>query len=127
MIPTAALFWFLAVIHFLPAIAAVAPSQLATLYGIAPGDKALVTLLQHRAILLGLVGGAFACAAHMPGVRWPALIGGAISMVSFLIIATLHGELGGSLRRIAIIDAIGLPAVLALAYLLMTSNQELTG
>lgn len=121
----AALFWILALIHFLPAIAALAPSQISALYGIAPTDKALMTLLQHRAVLLGLVGAAFACAAHLSEVRWPVLIGGTISMISFILIAALNSELGGSLRRIAIVDAIGLPAVVALVYLLLKSQAEL--
>ncbi|MEM9669807.1 MAG: hypothetical protein AAF950_12855 [Pseudomonadota bacterium] len=119
------LFAFLAIIHFLPAVAAIAPGQLTSLYGVEPTNTPLVTLLQHRAILPGLVGGAFACAAAMPAVRWPALIGGAISMIGFPIIAALNNELGGSLRRIAIVDAIGAPALIGLFFLLRQSNQEL--
>ena len=122
----ALLFWFLAVIHFLPAIAAVAPAQLSALYGIEPSNKTLITLLQHRAILLGLVGGAFACAAHMPALRWPVLIGGTISMIGFILIAALNSELGGPLRRIAIVDAIGVPALIALVVLLSRTSQELS-
>lgn len=115
---TALLFALLAVIHFLPAVAALAPSQLSALYGVPPEDKVLTTLLQHRAVLLGLVGAAFATAAFMPSLRWAALIGGTISMLAFLVIAFANGELGGSLQKIAIVDAAGLPVAMVLAFLL---------
>jgi len=114
----AILFCILAAIHFLPAVAAVAPSQLSALYGVPPEDKTLTTLLQHRAVLLGLVGAAFAAAAFIPSLRWAALIGGSISMILFLVIATLNGELTGPLQKIAIVDAVGLPIAAILAILL---------
>ena len=46
-----------------PVLAAIAPQQISKLYGVSATDSALITLLQHRAILLGIVGLAFAVAA----------------------------------------------------------------
>lgn len=112
------LFWVLAVINIPPAIAAIAPGQIKRLYGIDDADKTLITLLQHRAILLGIVGAMCAVAAHVEMFRWPALIGAAVSMISFLLLCLLQGQFGGSLRKIAIVDAIGLPALIALFLLL---------
>lgn len=112
------LFCVLAALHFLPAIAAISPEQLTRLYGISPEDKVMATLLQHRAILLGLVGAAFAAAAFFPELRWAGLIGGTLSMVLFLVIAALHGELWGSLIKISIADAAGLPVAALLFFLL---------
>ena len=115
----AILFCVLAVIHFLPAVAAIAPAQLSNLYGVAPDDTVLRTLLQHRAVLLGLVGAAFLAAAFMPSLRWAALIGGAASMVLFLVIAFFNGELSGTLSKITIVDAAGLPIAAILFFLLL--------
>ncbi|MEM7329709.1 MAG: phosphopantetheine adenylyltransferase [Pseudomonadota bacterium] len=111
-------FYFLALIHLLPALAAMSPRQLTTLYGVAPDDKVLTTLLQHRAVLLGLVGAAFIAGAFLPGLRWAALIGGSISMVGFLLIALINGELSGPLKKISIVDAAGLPVAVILFFLL---------
>lgn len=104
------LFAFLAIIHLLPAIAAIAPKQITSLYGVQADDTALITLLQHRAVLLGIVGLAFGAAAFRPegSVALHAFIIGAISMVTFLIIASVNRELTGNLSKIAIVDAVGL-------------------
>lgn len=117
-----ALFCVLAVLHFLPAIAAVSPEQLTRLYGIAPEDKVMRTLLQHRAVLLGLVGAAFAAAAFLPELRWAGLIGGTLSMALFLVIAAINGELWGPLIKISIADAAGLPISALLFFLLFRGN-----
>lgn len=114
----AILFCVLAAIHLLPAIAAISPTQLSTLYGVSPEDTVLRTLLQHRAVLLGLVGAAFLAAAFLPDLRWAALIGGSASMISFLIIAAFNSELMGSLQKITLVDAAGLPVAAILFFLL---------
>ena len=113
-----ALFWGLAVIKFPPVIVAIAPGQLQRLYGVSGDDRTLVTLLQHRAILLGLVGAGCAVAAHVEAFRWPALWGAAISVVTFLILCAAQGQLGGPLRKIAIMDAIAVPLVITLFLIL---------
>ena len=48
------LFLLLALIHAVPALAAVAPASLTRLYGVPATDSALLTLLQHRAVLIAL-------------------------------------------------------------------------
>lgn len=113
-----ALLTILAAIHLLPALAAIAPTQLQKLYGVSPNDRDLIVLLQHRAVMLGVIGGLFAAAIFMLELRWPVLVGGALSMVAFLVIASQHRALGGALRKIALVDALGLPVVSALAFLM---------
>ena len=113
-----ALFWGLAVIKFPPVIAAILPSQLVRLYGISADDKTQLTLLQHRAILLGIVGAGCAVAAHVEAFRWPALWAAAISMITFLILCAVQGQFSGPLRKIAIMDAIGIPILVSLFLIL---------
>ena len=117
------LFWLLALVHLAPAVAAISPNQIATLYGIEPANKTLLTLLQHRAILLGLVGVAFAYAAFKPAFRWPVLCIGAASMALFISFCVLNGQLSSSLGRIAIIDAISLGIAAVAAYLILKSKK----
>ena len=116
------LFWLMALINMAPMISAVMPSKLQTLYGIAPDNMDLMTLLQHRALLLGLVGIALAAAAQMPHLRWPALIGGIISMGSFVVFALAREQMSGPLGKIAIVDIAGL-ILAGLAAIIMFQNK----
>jgi len=116
------LFWLMAIINFLPVISAVAPSKMQDLYGISPDNSDLLTLLQHRALLLGLVGLALAAAAHMPELRWPALIGGFISMGSFILFALARGQMSGPLGKIALVDIVGLIFAAIAAFLLLQNR-----
>lgn len=113
-----ALFLILALIHLLPALSVFAPSKIASLYAVSPSDKAMLTLLQHRALFFAILCAGFVWAAFYPQYRGPVLIAGVISMAGFLIIAGQHGELAGGLRKIVVADIIGL-AVAVLAAALM--------
>ena len=115
------LFLLLALIHAIPALAAVAPGSLTRLYGVPASDSALLTLLQHRAVLFGLLAAALVLAAFRPDIRWPALVAVTVSMASFLLVAALRGELSGSLRSIVVADAAGLLIALIAAILLLRS------
>lgn len=110
------LFAFLAIIHILPAVAAIAPARLVSLYGVDAQDKTLLTLLQHRAVLLGLVGLAFLVAAAHPtqAIAWHAVLLGGASMASFLIVGFFNRELLGALKTITIVDVLGLVVLLVL-------------
>lgn len=117
------LFWLMALINLAPMISAVIPSKMQTLYGITPENTDLLTLLQHRALLLGLVGLALAFAAHTPNLRWPALIGGVISMGSFIVFVAVRGQMSGPLGKIAMVDVVGLIiAAIALVLMLKTTS-----
>ncbi|MGB6318738.1 MAG: hypothetical protein WBG08_08870 [Litorimonas sp.] len=111
-------FGALALIHVLPALALAAPAGLSRLYGFAPGDQTLTTLLQHRALLFGLLAAALIYAVFVPATRWPVLIGAVVSMGGFIVIAGARGELSGALRPIVIADVVGL-FIAALAALLL--------
>jgi hypothetical protein len=112
------LFGALAVIHALPAIAVLAPARLSSLYGFEVGDSVLTTLLQHRALLFGILAAALIYAIIDPSVRWPVLIGGTVSMAGFLLIAIARGETSGALRSIVIADIVGL-VIAAIAAILL--------
>ena len=116
------LFWLMALINLAPMISAVMPSKLQTLYGISPDNLELTTLLQHRALLLGLVGLALAAAAHTPHLRSAALIGGVISMGSFIVFAVARGQMSGPLGKIAMVDVIGLILAAITAFIMFKTK-----
>ena len=109
------------ILFLLPALAAVAPASLTRLYGVPASDSALLTLLQHRAVLFALLAGALVLAAFRPDLRWPALVAVSVSMASFLLIAALRGELSGSLRSIVVADVAELLITLLAAILVLRS------
>ncbi|QTD56586.1 hypothetical protein [Parasphingorhabdus cellanae] len=95
------------VIHVPPFAALFMPSLITRLYGVAPDDVNFA-LLHHRAALFGILVIACLWAAFDPGVRKLSFVVTALSMVSFLIIYSIHGA-PDVLRSIAVVDLIGLP------------------
>ncbi len=112
------LFWGLAIIHMMPAISALFPTKLAHLYGVNIDDKTLITLLQHRAILFGLLALACIYAAYTPLIQKPVLIGAVLSMGSFVGLAMFREQLSTALAKIVYVDLIGLAIALILIILL---------
>ncbi|MFJ9033199.1 hypothetical protein ACIRQP_32725 [Streptomyces sp. NPDC102274] len=115
---TSALFVVVGAVNLLPGVVALAPSQITTAYGVSidgPDSADLTVLLRHRAVLLGLVGIALLCAAFIPSLQVPALVGGGVSMGSFLLLAYSTPALNDATMRVARIDiaAIALLAVTA--------------
>lgn len=100
---------FLALVHFVPALALFTPSLLTKLYGVPAGDP-LFVLMHHRAALfLTIVVSCIWCALD-PAPQKLGVVLAAISMLSFLILYLANGS-PVALRQIAIIDMIGLPAL----------------
>ena len=112
----------MALINLAPMVSAIAPSKLSDLYGITPDNTDLLTLLQHRAVLLGLVGLSLAFAAHKPELRWPALGLGVLSMGTFILFAVMRSQMNGPLGKIAMVDIVGL-FIAAFAAFIMINQQ----
>jgi len=106
--------FFLALIHALPAIAFVRPALLTSLYGVEPTSPAY-TLLWHRAALFAVVLLICCWAAFRPEVRRLAAVAVAISMIGFLVIYWVQG-MPSNLRTIAIADLVGVPALAFVAW-----------
>ncbi|MBT8470486.1 MAG: phosphopantetheine adenylyltransferase [Myxococcales bacterium] len=99
-------------INLLPAIGALSSKRLQTMYGIAFEEPNLVVLMRHRAILLGIVGGLLAASAFLLPLRPAAYAAGLISMLSFVLIASLVGGYNRALRRVVLADLVASAALL---------------
>ncbi len=102
-------FLSLALLHLMPAIAAVRPELVTSLYQVKGTDPAFL-LLQHRAALFAAVLVLCLWAAFDASVRPAGALVAAISMLSFLWIYAANGQPAG-LRTIALADLSGLPAL----------------
>lgn len=94
-------------VHGAPALILVRPNLVDRLYGI-QSDQTVGLLLIHRgAMFLGIVAvGLFA--AFDPSARQAATIVTATSMIGFLFLYAKSGFPTGSLRKIAIVDLLGM-------------------
>lgn len=95
-------------INFIPVIGVISAEQLTKLYGITLSDNNLTILLQHRALLFGIVGAFIIYAAFNPAVQFYAFIAGFISMLGFIIIAWRSAGYNQELSKIITMDIIAL-------------------
>lgn len=75
------------VIHLLPVTGIAGGERLEALYGTAIDSPDLEILMRHRAVLFGLFGAFLVYAAFNPALQALAIAAGAISTVSFLMLA----------------------------------------
>lgn len=113
-------------IHLIPLIGVLGAEHLARLYGVAPSDPNTLILLRHRAVLFGIVGGLCLMAAFKPGYQWLGLFVGAVSTLSFLLLAWVTGGLNAHLQRVVVADGLALACLVAGAGALSWSGRGAT-
>lgn len=117
---TAAALLVAALIHLLPVPGVLGAGTLARLYGISVAGPDTAILLQHRALLFGILGVLMLAAIPWPSLRPVALVVGLASAASFVVVALWVGGYNGAIRRVVVADvvaavalAVGLAAHLA--------------
>jgi hypothetical protein len=92
------------IIHLLPLPGVLGAGQLTRLYGVAADDPNVGILLQHRAVMFGLLGVLLVAAAFRPELRAVALVAGLVSTVSFLVISWGVGGYNAQVARVVVAD-----------------------
>jgi hypothetical protein len=113
------------IIHLIPITGVAGVERLRSLYGIGIDDRNLSILLRHRAVLFGLLGLFLVYAAFKPPLQFPALVAGAVSVASFLLLAYSTGGFNEELKRVVVADiiaAVGL-AIGFLVYIFLKSRS----
>ena len=100
-----------AAINLAPVLGALAPERMTALYDVDLEDPNLQILMRHRAVLFGVVGGLLLVAAFHPPMRTIGYAVGFASMLSFLLIAWLVGGYSAEIRRVILIDWVGIAAL----------------
>ena len=104
-------------IHVLPLAGLLGRPVLERAYGVALGEgHDLTILMQHRALLFGLLAAACFAAVAIPGWRWPAGIAALLSMVGFVLIAAFQAH-GLLIAKVMWID-VGAAVILGFGLLL---------
>ena len=95
-----------ALIHLLPLSGALGAARLRSLYGIALDEPNLLILMRHRAVLFGLLAAFLAYAAFHPRLHGLALVAGAVSVFSFLVLAGMVGGYNPALGTVVKVDIV---------------------
>ena len=104
-------------VHVLPLAGLFGRSILERAYGITLGEAHdLTILMQHRALLFGLLAAACFAAVMNPGLRWAVGIAAMISMLGFVLIAVLQTH-GLPIAKVMWID-VGAALLMSLGLLL---------
>jgi hypothetical protein len=104
------------IIHLLPLTGVLSVSRLQALYGVTITDPNLEILMRHRAVLFGMLGAFLIYAAFRPGLQLAALIAGAVSVISFLVIAVLVGGYNTGIARVVTADIVAVVCLLIGAF-----------
>ncbi len=100
-------------IHLLPVPGVLGAGTLARLYGIEVPDPNTAILLQHRALLFGILGALMLAAIPFPSLRGVALWVGLASTASFVVVALWVGGFNGAVRRVVVADVVAAVALVA--------------
>lgn len=116
-----ALLVLVGIVNLLPGlVATVSVERAATAYGVTLDGPDLAVVLRHRGVLLAIVGLALVVAPWWPEIRTAAIVGGVISMASFVAIVLARPGVGQPLRKVMWVDvgALGLVLVAVLLHAL---------
>ncbi|NVJ97868.1 MAG: phosphopantetheine adenylyltransferase [Alphaproteobacteria bacterium] len=100
------LYLLVGLINFIPILGVTGRAKLEALYGASFSSADLLLLMQHRALLLGIVGAFLLVAAFHPAFRPMAAIAGMASMVGFDVLYLIVPGVSGRLAGVATIDAV---------------------
>ena len=94
------------IIHLLPVPGVMGVSTLAQLYGIEVNDPNTAILLQHRALLFGVLGVLMLSAIALPWLRVTALTIALFSAASFIVVAMAVGGYNTAIGRVVVADVV---------------------
>jgi hypothetical protein len=112
-----------AVIHLLPLVGVLGPQRLQALYGLAFDEPNLLILMQHRAVLFGLLGAFLLWAAFKPALVALALLAGLVSVLSFLGFALAAPGYNTLIARVVLADWLALALLVVAAALHLRSSH----
>ncbi|MGH7899416.1 MAG: phosphopantetheine adenylyltransferase [Candidatus Binatia bacterium] len=98
------LFLLVGIGNLIPMLGVLSAERLETLYGVRIREANLLILMEHRAVLLGIIGSLLVAAAFDASLRVVGLLAGLASMVSFVAVAHRIGEYNELLKRVVLID-----------------------
>jgi hypothetical protein len=93
-------------IHLLPLPGAMGAAVLTRLYGIEVVDASTAIILQHRALLFGVLGLLMFSAIAVPNLRLAVLAVALFSTASFIVVALWVGNYNSAIARVVTADVV---------------------
>lgn len=112
------------IIHLLPVTGVLGAGRLSALYGLPFDEPNLQILMQHRAVLFGLLGALLVVAAFQPRLQVLAIVAGLISAVTFIVIAKLVGGYNEAIHRVVVADIIAVACLVAAGVLYWVRSSQ---
>ena len=109
-------------LHLYPAVGVFGPGRLQALYDIGSSDADTLLLLRHRAVLFAMLGVAMIAGGVNARWRWPALIAGLVSTLSFVVLAFPLSDNSAAVTRVFWSDVVA-SAALILAVLIAIRSR----
>lgn len=94
------------VVHLLPVTGVFGRDALLSLYGAPIDSDALLLLMQHRAILFGIIGAVLLVSIVRKHLQNAALLIVTVSMMSFVVLMLLNAEQSPPLQRVMWVDLV---------------------
>lgn len=110
------------IINILPVLGLSSASKMEAAYGVRLGSSELIILMQHRALLFGIIGGFILISAFVPSLQLAAMVMASVSMLGFIILSMLQVEHNEALQKIVFVDWVGI-AILGLVIVLKAFHQ----
>ena len=104
-------------INFLPVIGLLGVKKLEATYKISLASNDLIILMQHRALLFGLLGGFILYSVFVPLYQNAAIVMAAVSMIGFAALVHVLGSANSAILKVLYVDYVGI-FFLALAIIL---------
>ncbi len=95
-------------INFFPIAGLLGVKNLETAYKISLTSDDLVILMQHRALLFGLLGGFILYSAFVPIYQHAAITMAAISMIGFAVLVHTVGSTNSAILNVLSVDYVGI-------------------
>lgn len=110
-------------LNIYPMVGVISADQLTGLYGGNFESPDIQTLMRHRAVMLGLVGGLMLFAAFRSSLQLLAATVGLASMSSFAILAYSIDGIGPEIIKVALADIVGTVAVAIVLIILVRERR----
>ena len=112
------------VLHLPPILGVLSAEQLQSMYGVNVDTPDLAALMRHRAALFAIAGGVMVLGAFKERYRTMGLVVGFTTVLSFLAVVWLEGEVGPAVARVALADTVGLGMLVLSAALFWRSDRN---
>jgi hypothetical protein len=113
-----------AFIHIGPLIGVAGAAPLKRLYGIDGVEATVMLLLQHRAVLFGILGFGILVSAFRRPWQVPAVVAGFVSTVSFVVLAWTTPQVTSQIQGVIAVDLVAIALLVVVAVLRLPTSSS---